>query len=86
MRRATAAVLGSEVTHRVDIIAPDAAATAPSVVAATVPGQLGSFNCDTFNQQDALCPGCTAPPLGQGSYGNPSIHAQTTAGGVGTKF
>ena len=69
-------VLGLDVTHSVQI------GGGVRVINATVPGASYPYRCSSLNEQDASVDP-KGPRLHRGTQGNPSVHAQTTDGGVG---
>lgn len=68
-------VMGLDITHAVKI-------TDSPVINATVPGAMYPYHCTSLNEQEASVDP-NGPRLHRGTQGNPSVHVQTTSGGVG---
>ena len=63
--------VGLQVNHSVQLATGEP-------VAASIPGELYAFSCSNANIEDT-----TKYSLMRGGFGNPSVHAETTTGGVG---
>jgi hypothetical protein len=71
---ADASAVGVQVNHSVQL-------TTGEPTAATVPGELYAFSCSNANSGRGA-DGKAKYSLNRGGFGNPSIHAETTTGGV----